>query len=72
MRIFSYRNKQRLKISLIAAAVLLAIFLVFCLCRFIYLQRYLIYTNGVIQLDYEQDLQKDPNKTDTPWDPASV
>ena len=72
MRIFSYRNKQRVKTALIAATILLAILMVFCLCRFVYLQRFLIYSNGVIQLDYDQDLQKDPNKSDAPWDPASV
>lgn len=56
MRLFSYRNKLRLKrlgaVLGIAAAVILA----FCAIRFIYLQRYLVFTDDGAVFDYDQDL----------------
>ena len=56
MRFFSYQNKRRLKMAAISLMILLAVFLLFCLCRFIYLQRYLVYTGTEVKLDYEQDI----------------
>ena len=41
MRIFSYRNKLLLRRILVILAVVAAVILVFCVVRFIYLQRYL-------------------------------
>jgi len=57
VRIFSYRNKRRAKQFLIFAAVILAVYLMFCVCRFIYLQRFLVYSDDKVTLDYEQELQ---------------
>lgn len=59
MRIFSYRNKQRAKTMLLILAVLLLIFLGFVLCRFLYVQRFLVYTPTSAKLDYTQDLHSD-------------
>lgn len=60
MRIFSYRNKRRAKKALLILAVILAAALLFCLIRFVYLQRFLVYTPTGVQLDYTQDLQSIP------------
>ncbi len=60
MRIFSYRNKRRAKKALIILAVILAAALLFCLLRFVYLQRFLVYTPTGVQLDYAQDLRSHP------------
>lgn len=59
MRIFSYRNKRRAKIILavLGAAVLIAFLAI--LLRFVYLQRFLVYTDEGVTLNYEQDLQSD-------------
>lgn len=59
MRIFSYRNKRRgrLVISILAAA--LAAILLFVLCRFIYLRRFLVYGDDSVSLNY--DLVLDAN-----------
>ena len=57
MRIFSYRNKQRLKNILIVLGICVLILFGFILCRFIYLQRFLVYSDSSVQLNYEQDLQ---------------
>lgn len=70
MRIFSYRNKRRAKLTLgILAAVLLLLFLL-CLFRFIYLQRFLVYTPDGVQLDYTQNLQSDRTPAEE-LDPAA-
>lgn len=72
MRIFSYRNKRHLKQFLIVLAVVLTIFFLFCLCRFIYLQRFLVYSGGKVSLDYNQSLNRDPNGSEAKWDPSTV
>lgn len=56
MRIFSYRNRQRLRKILLVLAVAAGVFLLFCLGRFIYLQRFLVFTSGEAQFDYQQNL----------------
>ena len=56
MRIFSYRNRQRLRKILLILAVAAGVFLLFCLGRFIYLQRFLVFTDGAAQFDYQQNL----------------
>lgn len=71
MRIFSYRNKRLVKQGLIVIAVLLAILMVFCGIRFIYLQRYLVYENGTVKLDYAQDLMKE-NQNLPQWDRSEI
>ena len=72
MRIFSYRNKRRLKQAAIVLAVALAIVFLFCLCRFIYLQRFLTYSGGKVSLDYNQSLTRGPEDTASQWDPDTV
>lgn len=57
MRIFSYRNKKRAKTALLILAALLAVLILFVICRFVYLQRFLVYTDQEVTLNYEQDLQ---------------
>ncbi len=59
MRLFSYRNKQRAKVALIVLAVILGILLGFVVCRAIYLQRFLVYSETDVRLNYEQDLRSD-------------
>ena len=72
MRLFSYRNKRRAKQILIALAVILGVVLLFCVCRFIYLQRFLVYTGNSVKLDYSQSLEKSPEAEGPAWDPATV
>lgn len=60
MRIFSYRNKQLIKRGLTVLAVILAAVLLFILCRFIYLQRFLVYGDDHVTVDYEMHL--DPER----------
>lgn len=72
MRIFSYRNKRRAKQFLIIAAIVFGIYLMFCVCRFIYLQRYLVYSNGMLKLDYSQSLSKEPAGVTPNWDGESI
>ena len=64
MRIFSYRNKRIAKIAALVLAGILGLFFIFCVGRFIYLQRYLVYSDGSVRLDYEQNLQSEGNSTD--------
>ena len=69
MRIFSYRNKRNLRITLIVlllAALLLAAVVV---CRFLYLGRFIVYENGSARLDYTQKLEPTGMQTQKP-DPA--
>ena len=56
MRIFSYRNKLLLRRILVILAVVAAVILVFCVVRFIYLQRYLVFSSGTVYFDYDQEL----------------
>lgn len=72
MRIFSYRNKRRLKQLLLLLAVAAAVLFLCCVCRFIYLERFLVYSDGTIQLDYEQALDRQPQKSKPGWDPNEV
>lgn len=71
MRIFSYRNKRKLRQFLIVFAVILAILAAFCAIRFIYLQRFLVYENGTVKLDYEQDLIKE-QQASPHWDRSDI
>lgn len=59
MRIFSYRNKRRAKILLAVLGGIVLVVFVACLLRFIYLQRFLVYTDNGVELNYAQDLQSD-------------
>lgn len=75
MRIFSYRNKKRAKYALwVLLAAAAAVFL-FILCRFLYLQRFLVYTDDQVKLDYKQDLQatrQEPEELDPSQFPLQV
>lgn len=62
MRIFSYRNKKRAKYGLLVLAVAALVVLLLVLCRFLYIQRFLVYTDTEVTLDYEQDLQASQQK----------
>ena len=55
LRIFSYRNKHFAKIFLLILATAALLFAMFVVCRFIYLQRFLIYTETGVELNYEQE-----------------
>lgn len=57
LRLFSYRNKRRAKKIALILGVVLLVFILFCAGRFLYLQRYLVYSGNQITLDYEQDLR---------------
>ncbi len=75
MRIFSYRNKKRARIFLIILAALLAALLVFIICRFVYLKRFLVYTDQEVTLDYDQNLQANAQlrePIDTSQFPATI
>ena len=71
MRIFSYRNKRKLRQFLIVLAVLFVILAAFCAIRFIYLQRFLVYENGTVKLDYAQDLIKE-QQSSPHWDRSDI
>ncbi|MBQ9967152.1 MAG: hypothetical protein IJO88_00320 [Oscillospiraceae bacterium] len=72
MRLFTYQNKRRLRIFLILLALLAVIILFLCLCRFIYLQRYLVFEDGKVALDFEQDLQETMQHDTPQWDPQEL
>lgn len=57
MRLFSYRNKRRAKQFALILGIALLVFTLFCAGRFLYLQRYLVYSGDRITLDYDQDLR---------------
>ena len=62
-----------MKQVLIILAVVFVIVFMFCLCRFIYLQRFLVYSGGKVSLDYNQSLARDPEKSrKEQWDPSTV
>jgi len=71
VRIFSYRNKRKLRQFLIVLAVLFVILAAFCAIRFIYLQRFLVYENGTVKLDYAQDLIKE-QQSSPHWDRSNI
>lgn len=73
MRLFSYRNKRRLKGLLIVLAAAFFLVLFFCVIRFVYLQRFLVYENGSVRLDYTQNLTSQPS-TSPDWsdEPISI
>jgi len=71
VRIFSYRNKRKAKQFLLILAVAAAILAAFCVLRFIYLQRFLVFENGSVKLDYQQNLMKEPQETPL-WDDSSI
>jgi hypothetical protein len=62
LRIFSYRNKRIAKTALLVLAGVLSLLIILCVGRFLYLQRYLVYGDGSVRLDYEQDLQSEGTK----------
>ena len=70
MRIFSYRNKRLARNALIVLGIVLALALIFLIGRLIYLQRFLVYGEDGVRLDYQQNLQTQ-GITDTRPDPEA-
>ncbi len=68
MRVFSYRNKRLIRKGLMISGLVLALILLFVFCRFVYLQRFLVYGEDQVTLDYEMQL----NPARNPEQPASV
>lgn len=66
MRIFSYRNKQRLKRALIILAAVILILAVVCVSYVIYLGRYMVYSSDGAQLVLPGDEQAQPNSPSSP------
>ena len=64
MRVFSYRNKKRARAALFILAAAAVVFMLFVACRFLYIQRFLVYSDQEVTLDYQQDLQ--PEHAETP------
>jgi len=56
LRIFSYRNKRVLKRVLLTLLAVVLVLGALILGRFIYLQRFIVYSNGSAHLDYSQKL----------------
>lgn len=67
MRILSYRNKRRVKKLLLVLVVSAAVILSACLIRFIYLQRYLVYNQHQVTLDFEQNIKREPRPAPPSW-----
>lgn len=44
----------------------------FCIIRFIYLQRFLVYSNGSVQLNYEQQLERLPEAAAPSWEGSPI
>lgn len=68
MRIFSYRNKRALRRTLLIALGAVLLLLALCISRFVYLQRYITYTDDGAKLDYDQHIRPD-TQTAEPLDP---
>ena len=56
MRFFSYRKKRAAKRAALIIGIALALFLIFYIGRFIFLQRYITYSENGAQLDYDQHI----------------
>ena len=59
----SYQSKHRVRRVLRILAVILAVLLLFCICRFFYLQRFLVYDETGVHLDYGGQPQLTPDET---------
>lgn len=57
MRIFSYRNKRALRRALFIAGGVLLLLLALYISRFVYLQRYITYSDSGAKLDYSQKIR---------------
>ncbi len=66
MRIFSYRNKQRLKRALIVLAVAVLLLAVVCVSYVIYLGRYMVYSSDGAQLVLPDSDAEQPNDSAPP------
>lgn len=61
VKVFSYSAKLRLKKILTIAAIALAALLIFCVGRIIYLQRYVVYDENGVHLDYSGQVSAVPS-----------
>ncbi len=70
MRFFSYRRKKQLRTILLWSLLVLGTLLLLVGARFLYLQRYLVYTEDSVTLDYDQQLtaKRDPKPVLDPAD----
>jgi len=57
LRIFSYRNKRALRRALFIAGGVLLLLLALYVSRFVYLQRYITYSDSGAKLDYSQKIR---------------
>lgn len=60
MRLFSYRNKLRLRSVLLTLLIVLAVLAVLAIGIFIYLQRYIVYTPTGARLDFSTHVKASP------------
>ena len=67
--IFSYRTRRVLKRFFITLLALAAVGVCVIFCWFLWLQRYVIYTNDGAFLDFDQPLQYSPGEVAKPADP---
>ena len=67
MRVLSYQNKRKLRIILITLLAIFLLFFAIFLCRFIYLQQYIVYGKDGATLDYDQSLSDTPDLPTPDW-----
>lgn len=70
MRFFSYRHKKQIKMILLWTLLVLGIVILLIGARFLFLQRYLVYSEDHVELNYDQQLtsQGDPKPAINPED----
>ncbi len=70
MRFFSYRHKKQIKAILLWTLLILGILILLICARFLFLQRYLVFSEDRVELNYEQQLasQGDPKPALNPKD----
>lgn len=64
MKVFSYSAKLKLKKYLLITGAVLAALLIFCIGRIIYLQRFVVYDESGVRLDYTGQVSAKPGNSD--------
>ena len=67
MKLFSYNSKKQLKVILLSLLIVCAVSLLFVLCRALYIQRYLVYTENEVKLDYSLKPDNSEHNTTPAW-----